>query len=208
MPPPGATSCATRTAHLCHPALAEPGVSEAAIVKGTGGLGRLVPDPRRLGCHLAHPHGDRQVRERRARRRRLVVAVGHRRLRARARHARAATSDPEGSRSASRRPSTMPAMDAWRAFVEPKRRASWLDLAAADADRDADDGSVGPVRCPVRGHARERRSSTPKGDDRRRRDGHARQARRRRGRRSPTGPHGERRLARLAVATRRAAGNL
>ena len=110
------------------PRLAEPPVSDEAIVKGTG---RGWDDWFRiLDAWDATSHTHTEIA-------RYVngehgidgwwsqsVTVGYER----ARGMRAPNQRPEGFEVSVSKTVDMSSMDAWRAFVEPKRRASWLDL--------------------------------------------------------------------------------
>jgi hypothetical protein len=110
------------------PRIAEPGVSESAILKGTG---RGWDDWFRiLDAWDATTHSHTDIA-------RYVngehgvdgwwsqsVTVGYER----ARGMRAPNQRPEGFEVSVSRTVPMTAMEAWRAFVEPRRRSSWLDL--------------------------------------------------------------------------------
>jgi hypothetical protein len=110
------------------PRLAEPPVSEEAILKGTG---RGWDDWFRIldtwdGTSHTHTEIARYVNGEHG-----IdgwwsqsVTVGYER----ARGMRAPNQRPEGFEVSVSKTVDLPAMDAWRAFVEPKRRASWLDL--------------------------------------------------------------------------------
>lgn len=111
------------------PRQAEPPVSEAAIVKGTG---RGWDDWFRIldawdGTSHTHPeiaryvHGEHGIDGWWAQ----SVTVGYER----ARGMRAKNERPTGFEVSVSRTVGMPALEAWRAFVEPRRRARWLDLA-------------------------------------------------------------------------------
>ena len=110
------------------PRIAEPGMTEASIIKGTGhGWDHWLRTIDAWGG-IDHNHTDiaRYVSEE------LGVAdwwsqavtVGYERARGmRARHER-----PEGFEVSVSKTVAMSAIDAWRAFVEPSRRAAWLDV--------------------------------------------------------------------------------
>ena len=110
------------------PRLAEPPVSEEAIRKGTG---RGWDDWFRIldtwdGTSHTHTEIARYVNGEHG-----IdgwwsqsVTVGYER----ARGMRAPNQRPEGFEVSVSKTVGLPAMDAWRAFVEPKRRSSWLDL--------------------------------------------------------------------------------
>jgi hypothetical protein len=110
------------------PRLAEPPVSEEAIRKGTG---RGWDDWFRIldtwdGTDHTHTEIARYVNGEHG-----IdgwwaqsVTVGYER----ARGMRAPNQRPEGFEVSVSKTVDLPAMEAWRAFVEPKRRASWLDL--------------------------------------------------------------------------------
>ncbi len=110
------------------PRLAEPPVSEEAIRKGTG---RGWDDWFRVldawdGTSHTHTEIARYVNGEHG-----IdgwwsqsVTVGYER----ARGMRAPNQRPEGFQVSVSKTVDLPAMEAWRAFVEPKRRASWLDL--------------------------------------------------------------------------------
>lgn len=110
------------------PRLAEPPVSEEAIRKGTG---RGWDDWFRVldaWDGTAHTHteiaryvnGEHGIDGWWAQ----SVTVGYER----ARGMRAPNQRPEGFEVSVSKTVDLPAMEAWRAFIEPKRRASWLDL--------------------------------------------------------------------------------
>lgn len=110
------------------PRIAEPVLSEAAIVKGTG---RGWDDWfRTLDAWDATSHTHTEIA-------RYInaehgidgwwsqsVTVGYER----ARGMRAPNQRPEGFEVSVSKTVDMPSIDAWRAFVEPKRRSTWLDL--------------------------------------------------------------------------------
>ena len=110
------------------PRMAEPPVSEAAIRKGTG---RGWDDWFRIldtwnGTSHSHTEIARYVNGEHG-----IdgwwsqsVTVGYER----ARGMRAPNQRPEGFEVSVSKTVDLPAMEAWRAFVESKRRASWLDL--------------------------------------------------------------------------------
>jgi hypothetical protein len=110
------------------PRLAEPPVSEGAIRKGTGrgwddwfrildawdGTSHTHTE---IARHVNGEHGiDGWWSQ--------SVTVGYER----ARGMRAPNQRPEGFEVSVSKTVDLPAMEAWRAFVEAKRRASWLDL--------------------------------------------------------------------------------
>ena len=110
------------------PRMAEPPVSEEAVRKGTG-LGwddwfRILDawdgtshTHTEIARYVNGEHGiDGWWSQ--------SVTVGYER----ARGMRAPNERPEGYEVSVSKTVDMPPMDAWRAFVEPKRRASWLDL--------------------------------------------------------------------------------
>jgi uncharacterized protein YndB with AHSA1/START domain len=111
------------------PRLADPGVSEAAITKGTGQgwdhWFRVLDDwgaTSRSHTEIArYVNGEHGVDGWWAQ----SVTVGYER----ARGMRALNERPEGFEVSVSKTLAIPAMDAWRAFVEPSRRARWLDLA-------------------------------------------------------------------------------
>lgn len=110
------------------PRVAEPGMSEAAILKGTG---RSWDEWFRiLDAWDATSHTHTEIA-------RHVntelgvdgwwsqsVTVGYERARGR----RAPNQRPEGFEVSISKTVAIPPLEAWRAFVEPRRRATWLDL--------------------------------------------------------------------------------
>jgi len=110
------------------PRVAEPGMSDAAILKGSG---RSWDDWFRiLDAWDATTHDHTEIA-------RYVnaelgvdgwwsqsVTVGYER----ARGMRAPNQRPEGFEVSVSKTVAMPPLEAWRAFVEPRRRTSWLDL--------------------------------------------------------------------------------
>jgi hypothetical protein len=110
------------------PRLAEPPVSEAAIAKGTGrgwdDWFRIL-DAWDATAHThteiaRYVHGEHGIDGWWAQ----SVTVGYER----ARGMRAKNERPEGFEVSVSKTLDMPALDAWREFVEPRRRARWLDL--------------------------------------------------------------------------------
>ena len=147
------------------PRLAEPPVSEEAIVKGTG---RGWDDWYRiLDAWDATSHTHTEIA-------RYVngehgidgwwsqsVTVGYER----ARGMRAPNQRPEGFEVSVSKTIDMPSMDAWRAFVEPKRRASWLDLGLRMRTGTRTIGRAARFDVPSEG-TRVNVVFDPKGDDR------------------------------------------
>ncbi len=147
------------------PRLAEPPVSEEAIVKGTG---RGWDDWFRiLDAWDATSHTHTEIA-------RYVngehgidgwwsqsVTVGYER----ARGMRAPNQRPEGFEVSVSKTIDMPSMDAWRAFVEPKRRASWLDLGLRMRTGTRTMGRAARFDVPSEG-TRVNVVFDPKGDDR------------------------------------------
>jgi uncharacterized protein YndB with AHSA1/START domain len=111
------------------PRAADPGVSEAAITHGTGqdwdhwfrvldAWGATSKSHTEIARYVNGEHGvDGWWAQ--------SVTVGYER----ARGMRARNERPEGFEVSVSKTLAIPLMDAWRAFVEPSRRARWLDLA-------------------------------------------------------------------------------
>ena len=147
------------------PRVADPGVSEAAIVKGTGhGWDHWL---RILDAWDASSKGHTEIA-------RFVngehgvdgwwaqsVTVGYER----ARGMRARNERPDGFEVSVSKTLPMPAMDAWRAFVEPSRRARWLDLALRMRTGTRTMGRSARFDVPAEG-TRVNVYLTPKGEDR------------------------------------------
>ena len=89
------------------------------------------------------------------------VTVGYER----ARGMRAPNQRPEGFEVSVSKTVDMPSMDAWRAFVEPKRRASWLDLGLRMRTGTRTMGRAARFDVPSEG-TRVNVVFDPKGDDR------------------------------------------
>ena len=110
------------------PRVAEPGMSEASIVKGTGhgwdhwlraidAWGGTDHDHTAIARYVSEQLGVADWWSQ-------TVTVGYERARGmRARHQR-----PEGFEVSVSKTVAMPAIDAWRAFVEPSTRSRWLDV--------------------------------------------------------------------------------
>jgi hypothetical protein len=147
------------------PRLAEPPVSEDAIVKGTG---RGWDDWfRMLDAWDATSHSHTEIA-------RYVngehgidgwwaqsVTVGYER----ARGMRAPNQRPEGFEVSVSKTVDMPSMEAWRAFVDPKRRASWLDIGLRMRTGTRTMGRAARFDVPSEG-TRVHVVFDPKGDDR------------------------------------------
>lgn len=147
------------------PRQADPPVSEEAIRKGTG---RGWDDWFRIlddwdGTSHTHTEIARHVN------RELgvdgwwsqSVTVGYER----ARGMRAPNERPEGFEVSVSKTIDMPPMEAWRAFVEPKRRRAWLDLALRMRTGTRTMGRSARFDVPSEG-TRVNVSFDPKGDDR------------------------------------------
>ena len=157
------------------PRVADPGVSEAASARApvragttgsassTTGTPHRAPTRRSPGTYGA------------SRRRRLVGAVGHGRLRT-CRGMRAKHETTRGSRSASRRPWRSRPWTPGARSSSRARRARWLDLALRMRTGTRTMGRSARLMCPPRAR-RVNVYLIPKGDDRTDRDGHPRQAR-------------------------------
>jgi hypothetical protein len=147
------------------PRVAEPGVSEAAIVKGTGQgwdhWFRVLDDwdatsrsHTEIARHVNHEHGvDGWWAQ--------SVTVGYER----ARGMRARNERPDGFEVSVSKTVAVPAVEAWRAFVEPSRRARWLDLALRIRTGTRTMGRSARFDVPAEG-TRVNVYLTPKGDDR------------------------------------------
>lgn len=147
------------------PRMAEPPVSEEAIRKGTG---RGWDDWFRIldawdGTSHTHTEIARYVNGEHG-----IdgwwsqsVTVGYER----ARGMRAPNERPEGFEVSVSKTVDMPSMDAWRAFVEPKRRASWLDLGLRMRTGTRTMGRSARFDAPSEG-TRVNVLFDPKGDDR------------------------------------------
>jgi hypothetical protein len=117
----------TSTAEL-PPRVAEPGVSEAAIVKGTGRgwddwfriLDAWDATAKNHAEIARYVHGEHGVDGWWSQ----SVTVGYER----ARGMRARNERPEGFEVSVSKTVALDPMDAWRAFAEPSRRSAWLDL--------------------------------------------------------------------------------
>ncbi len=147
------------------PRLAQPPVSEEAIVKGTG---RGWDDWfRTLDAWDATSHTHTEIA-------RYVngehgidgwwsqsVTVGYER----ARGMRAPNQRPEGFEVSVSKTVDMPSIDAWRAFVEPKRRTAWLDLGLRMRTGTRTMGRAARFDVPSEG-TRVNVLFDPKGDDR------------------------------------------
>jgi len=164
------------------PRVAEPGLSEAAILKGTG---RSWDEWFRiLDAWDASTHNHTEIA-------RYVnaelgvdgwwsqsVTVGYER----ARGMRAQNQRPEGFEVSVSKTVAMAPLEAWRAFVGAASPGDLAESSDADADGHAHDGPLRPVRRPVGRDARQR-VFRRKGRSSLRGHDHARQARRRSGRR-------------------------
>jgi hypothetical protein len=147
------------------PRVAEPGMAEASIVKGTGhGWDHWLRAIDEWGG-TEHNHTEiaRYVSEE------LGVAdwwsqavtVGYERARGmRARHQR-----PEGFEVSVSKTVAMPAIDAWRAFVEPSRRSRWLDVPVEMRTGTRTMGRAARFDLPAEG-TQINVTFTEKGDDR------------------------------------------
>lgn len=147
------------------PRVAEPGVSEAAIAKGTGQgwdhWFRVLDDwdaTSRSHTEIArYVNGEYGVDGWWSQ----SVTVGYER----ARGMRAPNQRPEGFEVSVSKTVAIPAMEAWRAFVEPSRRARWLDLALRNRTGTRTMGRSARFDVPAEG-TRVNLYLTPKGDDR------------------------------------------
>ncbi len=147
------------------PRVADPGVSEAAITKGTGQgwdhWFRVLDDwgaTSRSHTEIArYVNGEHGVDGWWAQ----SVTVGYER----ARGMRARNERPEGFEVSVSKTLAIPAMDAWRAFVEPSRRARWLDLALRMRTGTRTMGRSARFDVPAEG-TRVNVYLTPKSDDR------------------------------------------
>jgi hypothetical protein len=147
------------------PRLAEPPVSEDAIRRGTG---RGWDDWFRIldtwnGTSHTHTEIARYVNGEHG-----IdgwwaqsVTVGYER----ARGMRAPNQRPEGFEVSVSKTVDLPRMEAWRAFVEPRRRASWLDLGLRVRTGTRTMGRSARFDVPADG-TRVHVSFDPKGDDR------------------------------------------
>jgi hypothetical protein len=147
------------------PRIAEPPVSEEAIVKGTGrgwddwfrildAWGARTRNHTEIARHVNAEHGvDGWWSQ--------SVTVGYER----ARGMRAPNERPEGFEVSVSKTVAMPAEDAWRAFVEPRRRADWLDLGLRMRTGTRTMGRSARFDVPSEG-TRLNVYFTPKGDDR------------------------------------------
>lgn len=147
------------------PRVAEPGVSDAAIEKGTGqgwdhwfrildAWGATSKSHTEIARYVNGEHGvDGWWSQ--------SVTVGYER----ARGMRAPNERPEGFEVSVSKTLAMPPMDAWRAFVEPSRRARWLDLALRMRTGTRTMGRSARFDVPAEG-TRVNVYLTPKGDDR------------------------------------------
>ena len=147
------------------PRVADPGVSEAAITKGTGqgwdhwfrvldDWGATSRNHTEIARYVNGEHGvDGWWAQ--------SVTVGYER----ARGMRARNERPEGFEVSVSKTLPIPAMDAWRAFVEPSRRARWLDLALRMRTGTRTMGRSARFDVPAEG-TRVNVYLTPKGDDR------------------------------------------
>jgi len=110
------------------PRVAEPGVSEAAIRTGTGRgwddwfriLDEWGATTKNHTDIARYVHGEHEIDGWWAQ----SVTVGYER----ARGMRAPNQRPEGFEVSVSKTVPLPAIDAWRSFVEPGRRTRWLDL--------------------------------------------------------------------------------
>lgn len=147
------------------PRLAEPPVSEEAIRKGTGrgwddwfrildawdGTSHTHTE---IARHINGEHGiDGWWSQ--------SVTVGYER----ARGMRAPNERPEGFEVSVSKTIDMPPMEAWRAFVEPKRRKTWLDLGLRMRTGTRTMGRSARFDVPSEG-TRVNVFFDPKGDDR------------------------------------------
>ena len=147
------------------PRLAEPPVSEEAIRKGTGRgwddwFGILDAWDGRSHTHTEiarYVNGEHGVDGWWSQ----SVTVGYER----ARGMRAPNERPEGFEVSVSKTVDMPSMDAWRAFIEPKRRASWLDLGLRMRTGTRTMGRSARFDVPSEG-TRVNVLFDPKGDDR------------------------------------------
>jgi hypothetical protein len=147
------------------PRLAEPPVSEDAIVKGTGrawddwfrildAWDATTHTHTEIARHVNGEHGiDGWWSQ--------SVTVGYER----ARGMRAPNQRPEGFEVSVSKTVDMPSMEAWRAFVEPKRRAAWLDLGLRMRTGTRTMGRAARFDVPSEG-TRVNVAFDPKGDDR------------------------------------------
>jgi hypothetical protein len=147
------------------PRVAEPALSEAAILKGTG---RSWDDWFRIldawgATARTHPEIARHVNAEYG-----IdgwwsqgVTVGYER----ARGMRAPNQRPEGFEVSVSKTLDMPAIDAWRAFVEPSRRTAWLDLPLRMRTGTRTMGRSARFDVPSEG-TRVNVLFAPKGDDR------------------------------------------
>jgi hypothetical protein len=147
------------------PRVADPGMAEASLIKGTGhGWDHWL---RLLDDWGATEHNHTEIA-------RYVsadlgvgswwsqtVTVGYERARGmRAMHQR-----PEGFEVNVSKTIDLPAMEAWRAFVEPSRRAGWLDLGLRMRTGTRTMGRAARFDVPTEG-TRVNVAFTEKGDDR------------------------------------------
>lgn len=147
------------------PRVAEPGVSEAAIVKGTGQswdhwfrvLDAWGATSRNHTEIARYVNGEQGVDGWWAQ----SVTVGYER----ARGMRAPNERPEGFEVSVSKTVALPATEAWRAFVEPNHRARWLDLALRMRTGTRTMGRSARFDVPAEG-TRVNVYLTPKGDDR------------------------------------------
>lgn len=147
------------------PRVADPGVSEAAILKGTGQswdhwfrvLDAWDATSKSHTEIARFVNGEPGVDGWWAQ----SVTVGYER----ARGMRARNERPEGFEVSVSKTLAMPALDAWRAFVEPSRRARWLDLALRMRTGTRTMGRSARFDVPAEG-TRVNVYLTPKGDDR------------------------------------------
>ncbi len=147
------------------PRVADPGVSEAAIAKGTGqgwdhwfrvldAWDATSKSHTEIARFVNGEHGvDGWWAQ--------SVTVGYER----ARGMRARNERPEGFEVSVSKTLAMPAMDAWRAFVEPGRRSRWLDLALRMRTGTRTMGRSARFDVSAEG-TRVNVYLTPKGDDR------------------------------------------
>jgi hypothetical protein len=147
------------------PRVAEPGVSEAAIAKGTGqgwdhwfrlldAWGATSRNHTEIARYVNGEHGvDGWWAQ--------SVTVGYER----ARGMRARNERPEGFEVSVSKTVALPAIEAWRAFVEPSRRSRWLDLPLRMRTGTRTVGRSARFDVPAEG-TRVNVYLTPKGDDR------------------------------------------
>jgi uncharacterized protein YndB with AHSA1/START domain len=145
------------------PRVADPGVSEAAIVKGTGqgwdhwfrvldAWGATSKSHTEIARYVNGEHAVAGWWSQ-------SVTVGYER----ARGMRAPNQRPEGFEVSVSKTVALPAMEAWRAFVEPGRRARWLDLALRTRTGTRTMGRSARFDVPAEG-TRVNVFLTPKGD--------------------------------------------